>query len=107
VQADSHAPGLFFAGVLYPTISMWLLGDNVALLPSVVDSSLSLQEVIYLTIESILESPRADGGKEWSYNTRITDYAKTIRRDGRLVWNQESTALSVSPWQISRITALR
>jgi hypothetical protein len=98
VQTDSNLPD-FFAGVTYPTISMWLLGDNVALLPSVVDSSLSLHEVIFLTVQSIVESPLKDGKKR-TYNTRFIDFARAFRVDGRLVWNGESTALSVSPCSV-------
>ena len=46
----------FFAGIVYPSMSMGLLGDNVALLPSVVDSSLLLEEVLLLEMKSILPS---------------------------------------------------
>jgi hypothetical protein len=103
VQTDETLPN-FFAGIMYPTISMWLLGDNLALLPSVVDSSLRLHQVILLTVESIVESPFQDGGKQWDHNLRMNDFARAFRLDGRLVWNAESTALSVSPFQITGTT---
>lgn len=93
-----------FAGIIYPAVAAWLLGDNVALLPSVVDTSMSLQEVMLLTVKSIIETPVADGGKKTLYHLRATDFARAFRRDGRLVWNGESTALSVSPWQIAGTT---
>jgi hypothetical protein len=91
-------------GITYPAIAMWLLGDNVALLPSVVDKSLRLQEVMFLTLESIVEALGENNDKQWAYNLRIHDTAKLFRSDGRLVWNQESTALSVSPLQFTGTT---
>ena len=93
-----------FAGIIYPAVSVWLSGDNVALLPSVVDRSMSLQEVMFLTVKSIVESPLEDGGKKTLYHLRATDFARAFRRDGRLVWNGDSTALSVSQWQIADST---
>jgi hypothetical protein len=94
----------FIAGITYPAVSMWLLGDNIALLPAVADNNLSLQRVIYLKVASLIESGREDGGKEWSYGINENDFAMNIHYDDRLVWNGESTALSVSPWRITNAT---
>jgi hypothetical protein len=100
-HVDPNLPD-FFAGILYPTIATGLLGDNIALRPSVVETSLRLEEVIFLTVNSIVESPFEGPPKQ--YHLRENDFAKAFRSDGRLVWNQESTALSVSPVQIAGST---
>lgn len=87
-----------FAGVMYPSISVKLYTDNVALRPAVVDSSLELMEVTFLRIQDI---PEVDPlGKNYLARLVVTtlDTALSHRRDGRLVWLRESTALSISPW---------
>ena len=53
-----------FSGILYPSIAMYALMDNVALLIPEVDTKLKLFEVIFLTVESSFETPTEDGGKK-------------------------------------------
>jgi hypothetical protein len=59
LQADPNAPDIF-SGVIYPSVAMWLQGDNVAILPLEVDTKLTLFEVILLTLDSVKEV-RIDG----------------------------------------------
>jgi len=88
-----HVPNIpqFFAGILYPSIAAYFLGDNVALLPSVVDTNLKLEEVVYLQVQTIQESPMPDGGKTTGYECRVEAVAKAVLPDGQLVWSQEDT----------------
>jgi len=88
VQIDPKAPPLF-SGVMYPAVAMWLLGDNVAILPSEVDAKMKMFEVILLTLESVDEAKQPDGGTTWSYNIRAFDHARPDLK-GNLIWGQRS-----------------
>ncbi len=86
------------AGVLYPSIATQLYSDNVALKPHVVDSSLQLIKVFFVEIRSI-NAIEYTGCEELGRITfQILDLSLEHRRDGRIIWNGESTASSISPW---------
>lgn len=88
VQTDPNAPDIF-SGVIYPSVAMWLLGDNVAILPSEVDSKMALLEVILLTLDSIKEEHKLDGSIHTAMNMKPYDFARPDA-EGSLVWGQKS-----------------
>jgi hypothetical protein len=88
VQTYPDAPALF-SGVIYPAIAMWLLGDNIAIVPSEVDSKLDLFEVILLTVDSVTATQTDDGGTQTAYSLKAYDYARADE-DGNLLWGQAS-----------------
>jgi|SRR5208283_1219897 len=83
-----NAPTLF-SGVLYPSVAMWLLGDNIAILSSEVDGKLELFEVILLTLDSVTVTATADGGTQTAQNIKTYDFAKPDA-EGNLLWGQTS-----------------
>jgi hypothetical protein len=88
VQTYPNAPTLF-SGVIYPSVAMWCLGDNIAILPSEVDTKLDLFEVILLTVDSVTVTPTEDGGTQTAHNLKTYDYARSDE-EGNLVWGQTS-----------------
>ncbi|HJX85023.1 MAG TPA: hypothetical protein VJ723_11820 [Candidatus Angelobacter sp.] len=88
VQTYPNAPTLF-SGVIYPSIAMWLLGDNIAILPSEVDSKMNLFEVILLAVDSVTVTPTDDGGTETAHSLKTYDYARSDE-EGNLLWGQTS-----------------
>jgi hypothetical protein len=89
-QAVGGVGGRSFAGIMYPSVAMWMNGDNVALLPSYVDSSLVLRKVDF-----ILVSWRADP----EGRVETVDTATSFLSDGWIGWNGESTFFSVPTWR--------
>jgi hypothetical protein len=87
-----------FAGVLYPSISSKLYGNNVALRPSAVDSSLELSKVLFLKVKEIPEIEYRGREEVSTVEVDIIDHAVPNQRDGSLIWSKESTVLSVKPW---------
>jgi hypothetical protein len=88
VQTDPNAPDVF-SGVIYPSVAMWLLGDNIAILPSEVDAKIALLEVILLTLDSIKEEHKEDGSIHTGMNMKTYDFARADG-NGNLVWGQKS-----------------
>jgi hypothetical protein len=88
VQTDSNLPDIF-SGVLYPSVAMWLLADNVAILPKEVDDKLDLFEVILLTLDSVTELRKDDGSIETKMNLKFYDFARPTP-SGTLIWGQRS-----------------
>ena len=78
-----------FSGVIYPSVAMWLLADNVAILPSEVDTKMELFEVMLLVIDSIIETPKPDGGKQTAHTLKAYDFAQADSQ-GNLIWGQKS-----------------
>jgi|SRR5256885_3104037 len=78
-----------FSGIVYPSVAMWLLADNIALLAPEVDSKMRLIEVMLLTLESTTVVPTNDGGQQTSYGLRLHDTAKLGEEDC-LVWGHVS-----------------
>jgi len=98
IQPDKSLPQEF-AGVIYPTLAVNFIDDNIALLPKIVDSSLALVDVGLIRIPA-MEDITSEGVVKGEKNyIEIVDTAHEFRRDGRIVWNRESTAMSVSPWR--------
>ena len=97
IQPDETLPTAF-AGVIYPTISAKFIGDNVALLPHFVDTSLKLEDAGFLQISYMEEVSHEGLEKEWRTGINVIDAAFEFRGDGRIVWNGDGTALSTSPW---------
>jgi hypothetical protein len=83
-----------FSGILYPSIAMYALMDNVAQLIPEVDTKLKLFEVIFLTVESSFETPTEDGGKKTEVNLRCWDFARPDS-SGNLIWGQVSQVMSL------------
>lgn len=77
------------SGIIYPSIAMWALGDNVAILPSEVDKKMALLEVILLTLDSVDLVSKDDGSTDTRMQVKAYDYARE-GRDGTLVWGQKS-----------------
>ncbi len=88
LQRDSRYPDIF-SGVLYPSVAMWLLADNVAMMPKEVDEKLALFEVILLTLNSVTELRKADGGVETKMEMKFYDFARP-EPSGNLIWGQRS-----------------
>jgi hypothetical protein len=88
VQPNPNLPTLF-SGVIYPSVAMHLLGDNIAILPSEVDSKMRLFEITLLAIDSITETRTSDGGKQTSHNLKMYDFARSDG-EGNLLWGQTS-----------------
>lgn len=88
VQNQPTLPDIF-SGVLYPSVASWLLGDNVAVLPSEVDAKLALFEVALLTLDSVKVDRKDDGSIHTHQNLKTYDYARADA-GGNLVWGQES-----------------
>lgn len=88
IQTDPNAPDIF-SGVIYPSVAMWLLADNVAVLPKEVDTKMTLFEVILLTLDSVTEVPRTEGGIETKMAMKTYDFARP-EGDGKLKWGQKS-----------------
>jgi hypothetical protein len=88
------------AGVLYPSVALSLQADNVALRPSVIASSFELLQVQLVRVRGLPEvrNPTGMGQEIVRVEAEILDLAPSHRNDGRLIWNRESTALSVTPY---------
>jgi hypothetical protein len=101
-QIAGPLPGgpTLFSGVVYPSVAMWLLADNVAILPSEVDSKMELFEVILLAIDSIIETPTPDGGKQTAHALKLYDFAQADSR-GNLSWSQKSRIVTSPTEQAS------
>jgi hypothetical protein len=91
------------AGLVYPSVAGKLSGDNIMIFPHVVDSSLELRRVDLVRVVSIdtLETVKSAtlGDIIGEVKARHLDSSFEHRRDGRLIWNRESTAMSITPWR--------
>jgi hypothetical protein len=87
-QPHPTGPDLL-SGIIYPSIAMWALGDNVAILPSEVDKKMALLEVILLTLDSVDLISKDDGSTDTRMQVKTYDYARE-GDDGRLVWGQRT-----------------
>jgi hypothetical protein len=92
-----------FSGITYPSVAMWLLCDNVAILPEEVDAKMSLFEVIFLTLDSITETRKDDGSIVTNYAMRPCDFARPDG-DGNLVWGQRSQVIHPPGTDASKFT---
>jgi hypothetical protein len=86
--SDPHSPSAF-SGIVYPSVAMWLLADNVALLPQEVDTKLKLFEVMLLVIDDIKVAATPDGGQNIEHRFRVIDIA-TPDKSGNLLWGQQT-----------------
>lgn len=93
VQTDPEAPDFAFSGVIYPSVAMWLLEDNVAILPAEVDSKLALCEVILLSLDAIKEIRNEDGSIEKVETTVKTYEFARADLNGNLIWGQKSQVI--------------
>jgi len=85
-------------GVQYPAVSVNFSGDNVALKPSVVETSLELIESIYGKVKGLTDAELIApdyGGSVFLLNL---DRSCQNRRDGRLIWCHDPTPKTVTPW---------
>jgi hypothetical protein len=73
-----------------------MIFDNVALFPSTVDTSLSIEEVVLVRLESIDERPLPNKGKEWRYRLRVLDIALSDQ-SGNLIWGQRNSQAIGNP----------
>ncbi|MGA2652569.1 MAG: hypothetical protein ABSF28_18695 [Terracidiphilus sp.] len=79
-----------FSGLIYPSIAMWQLTDNVAILPSEVDSKMALIEVILLVLDHpSRESLDSSGGMQTHVHIRTYEFARPDKH-GNLAWGQKS-----------------
>lgn len=66
-----------FDGFIYPSMSSWMRGDNLALKPFYVDSFLRLRHVEYFFVKSVGDRV---------IETQPLDYGSRLRRDGTILW---------------------
>ncbi len=83
------------SGVLYPSISTNLMGNNLALRPHAVDSSLKLCELQLVRMKRIEHFEDTYTVRPLQIELDMIDTAMSHRSDGRLVWLDENTPLSV------------
>jgi len=102
VQVDPKLPDVF-SGVIYPSIAMWLLADNVAILPTEVDAKLALFEVILLVVDGTQEIHREDGSNVTQVAMKMYDYARADT-SGNLIWGQRSQVVYPDGTDASRFT---
>jgi hypothetical protein len=102
VQGDPKLPDVF-SGVIYPSIAMWLLADNIAILPTEVDTKLALFEVILLAVDGIKSSHKADGSIVTQVAMKMYDYARTDT-NGNLIWGQKSQVVYPDGTDASKLT---
>jgi hypothetical protein len=102
VQIDPELPDVF-SGVIYPSIAMWLLADNIAILPTEVDTKLALFEVILLTVDGTKEVRKEDGTVVTHVAMKPYDYARTDS-DGNLIWGQKSQVVYPDGTDASKFT---
>jgi hypothetical protein len=84
-----------FSGILYPSVAMYALMDNMALPPAEVDAKFALFEVILLTVDSWSETPTPDGGKNTNVNVKWYDVARPDA-SRNLVWGQTSQVFTLT-----------
>lgn len=87
-QIDPKCPDVF-SGVIYPSVAMKLFSDNIAILPTEVDTKLALFEVILMTLDAIKVLRKDDGGVETNMSMKHYDFARPDT-DGNLIWGQKS-----------------
>jgi hypothetical protein len=81
-----------FSGIIYPSIAISALGDNVAILPSEVDKKMALLEVNFLVVDS--ERMITGSGTNTAAEMRVISYdCARSTEDGNLVWGQQSQIL--------------
>jgi hypothetical protein len=102
VQIDPRLPTVF-SGVIYPSVAMWLLADNIAILPPEVDTKMALLEVILLTLDSIRNVRKDDGGVDTQFANKAYDYSRADQ-DGNLIWGQRSQVIYPPGTDASRFT---
>ncbi len=77
------------SGVIYPSIALGLMADNVALTPTAVDDQLTLFEVHLTRIVSMGRKHLPGGMLEYRMGMHLQDVARSTP-DGTLVWGQKS-----------------
>jgi hypothetical protein len=102
VQTEPHAANIF-SGVIYPSVAMWLLADNIAILTSEVDSKMALFEVILLTLDSLTKVQQPDGSVSTNFAMKPYDFARPDP-EGNLIWGQKSQVIYPSGTDASRFT---
>jgi hypothetical protein len=102
VQIDPHSPDIF-SGVIYPSTAMWLLGDNIAILPAEVETKMALFEVILLTLDSIKETRKSGGSITTNFAMKPYDFARADP-DGNLIWGQKSQVIYPTGTDASRFS---
>jgi hypothetical protein len=91
------------SGIIYPSIAMWALGDNVAILSSEVDQKMALVEVILLTQDAVELVSKEDGSTDTRMHVKPYDYARE-RQDGSLAWGQRSQIIHPDGVDASKLT---
>jgi hypothetical protein len=81
-----------FSGVIYPSIATSALADNVAILPSEVDTKMALLEVNFLTVDSARMITGSEVNTAAEMRVISYDCARSTD-DGHLVWGQQSQIL--------------
>lgn len=87
-----------FAGVIYPSVALSKMGDNVVVRPSVIDSSFELTKVLWGEIRHVQPIDTSGEGPPGYIRFNVLDASYAQRSDGSLVWNSDGTALTVLPW---------
>jgi len=81
-----------FSGIIYPSIALRLLTDNVAIMPTEVDSKLDLIEVILITLDATREIIKEDGSTETQTTFKTYAFARPDAI-GNLIWGQKSQVI--------------
>jgi hypothetical protein len=87
--------GRQFAGILYPSVSMWANGDNLALLPSFVGEHLEFRKAVHF---------RIDRRDRTTFSVTRLDFAKNFGADGNLNWFGRLPRWTVQPGQAAKFT---
>jgi hypothetical protein len=80
------------SGIIYPSIAISALGDNVAILPSEVDKKMVLLEVNLLVVDSARTITGSETNTAAEMRVISYDCARSTE-DGNLVWGQQSQIL--------------
>ena len=88
-QPDLSGPLNYSQGFMYPSVALYLFGDNVAILPSEVDAHLDLFEVALLTLDDVDRVTDSEGKTATNWRVKPYDYARPDSQ-GKLIWGQKS-----------------
>ena len=97
--------GKTFAGIYYPAVSINSTGDNVVLLPSVVDQVVALREVLFAKVNSVVDNIDLKDPKDMLVNVDFIDRSIDHSSAGWLVWGADKSSLVEDLKKLGHYTA--
>jgi hypothetical protein len=85
--------GKFFPGVIYPAVSINLTGDNIAILPSIVDQAIALREVLFAKVTGIADNVDLRDPMDMVVNLDFFDRSLDHSCGGWLIWGADKSSL--------------